>query len=425
MNKKIIVLCICLIASMLLIACETKNYSEESSNVETPTTNDIEEEVEKLIYCDTMTLLEKDNMFLITSTEGNKYVVDVNGTIQQNPENTLEFRYLKAYENDDESISVLDIFENDVSDDFITNSDNEEIVDVVTMKDMEIVIVREFEETATNSNIILKMLDKNGNELSRIESNDKRLKRVNDSINFAEEFREMSLRDIEYCGDTICGLLGRIALNVQTGEIVSTGVDFDNGYGVDYGRNNIEDIHGKKKFPIDKSGQTDESISDIISSSNQYRLSNGIFFNDEKKIFYDINLTPKIDLSKYDILVWEHDTEDYVFKDGYCRIQAKNPSGACFFGIIDTSGNWVMELEKSDYGWFSIEYIGNDLIFIPCSKEDFCYDIKKKTLENIERIKYRERYFLDGKMYCLLDSGEILCKDLKSNDENILSISEN
>ncbi|WP_302626759.1 hypothetical protein [uncultured Eubacterium sp.] len=420
MNKKIIVLCICLIASMLLIACETKNYSEESSNVETPTTNDIEE-VEKLIYCDTMTLLEKDNMFLITSTEGNKYVIDDNGIIQENPENTLEFRYLKAYENDDESISVLDIFDNDVSDDFITNSDNEEIVDVVTMKDMEVVIVREFEETATNSNIILKMLDKNGNELSRIESNDKRLKRVNDSINFAEEFREMSLRDIEYCGDTVCRL-GDISLNVKTGEIVSTGIYFDNGYGVDYWTNNIEDIHGKKKFPIDKSGQTDESVSDIISSSNKYRLSNGLFFNDEKKIFYDINLTPQIDLSKYDILVWEHDTEDYVLKDGYCSIQAKNPSGAWFSGIIDNNGKWVIELTKSESRWDLIGDIGNELILMSNSEGYFYFDTETKTIENIENIKCQNKYFLDGKMYCLLDSGEILCKDLKSNEDTIINI---
>lgn len=425
MNKKIKVLCICLIASMLLIACETKNYNEESSNVETPMTNDIEEDVEKLIYCDTMELLEKDNMFLITSTEGNKYVIDVNGTIQQNPESTLEFRYLKAYENDDESISVLDIFDNDVSDNFITNSDNEEIVSVVTMKDMEVVIVREFEETATNSNIILKMLDKNGNELSRIESNDKRLKRVNDSINFAEEFRKMSLRDIEYCGDTICGLLGRIALNVQTGEIVSTGVYFDNGYGVDYWTNNIEDIHGNKKFPVNKYGETKERVKKVISSSNGYRLSNGLFFNDEKKIFYDINLTPQIDLSKYDILVWEHDTEDYVFKDGYCSIQAKNPSGAWFSGIIANNGKWVIELTKSESRWDLKGDIGNGLILMSNSEGYFYFDTETKTIENIENIKCQNKYFLDGKMYCLLDSSEILCKDLKSNDENILSISEN
>ncbi len=422
MNKKIIVLSICLIISMLLIACKTKNYSEESSNVETTMADNIEENVEKLIYCDTMEFLEKDNMFLISTVEDDTYVIDGNGTIQENPESTLEFRYLKTYENDDESISVLDIFENDVSDDFITNSDNEEIVDVVTMKDMEVVVVRECEETATTSNIIIKMLDKNGKELSRIESNDKRLK---EEYHIDEAFRTMSASDIEYCGDTVCRL-GDISLNVKTGEIVSTGIYFDNGYGVDFGSCNIEDVHGKKKFSVNKYGETDESVSDVISCfpREQRRLSNGLFYSYNKKTFYDINLTPKIDLSKYDILISQHDKEDYVFKNGYCRIQAKNPSGAIFLGLIDTSGNWIMELAKYDEGWDFVEDLGNGLLLLSTGQGYSYYDKGTETIENIENIKCQAKYFLDGTMYCLLDSGEILCKDLKSNEGTIINIHE-
>lgn len=422
MNNKIKIISICLIISMIFIACESKNYTEESSKVETTMDDNIEGNVEKLIYCDTMKFLEKDNMFLVTTVDGEKYVIDGDGTIQQNPETALEFRYLEAQENDDESISVLDIFGNDVSDNFIRDSANEEIVDVVTMKDMEVVIVREFEETATTSNIILKMLDRDGNELSRIESTDKRLKEISD---VAENFRKMSLRDIEYCGDVICRL-GDIGLNVKTGEIVSAGIYFDNGYGVDYWENNIEDIHGKKKFPVvDKSsGQAKESVQNIISGRNKYRLGNGLFFNDEKKIFYDINLTPKIDLSDYDVAVWEHDTEDYVFKDGYCTIEVFNPSKARFLGIIDTNGNWVTELEKD--GWKFCRNLGNGLILIS-NKDGYAYlDTEIKSIEKIEDINCGNEnvYFFDGKIYCLLDSGEILCRDLKSNEDTIINIHE-
>ena len=117
------------------------------------------------------------------------------------------------------------------------------------------------------------------------------------------------------------------------------------------------------------------------------------------------NMTQKIMYSKTDIVIFK-----LVILAGY--------------GIIDINGDWVTELEKD--GWKFYKNLGNGLILIN-NKEGYSYlDTETKSIEKIEGINCGNEnvYFLDGKIYCLLDSGEILCRDLKSNEDTIINIHE-
>lgn len=76
------------------------------------------------------------------------------------------------------------------------------------------------------------------------------------------------------------------------------------------------------------------------------RNSEGLFLSKTSKKFKDMQLNEIIDLSNYDLISRNGNIgdEQYIFKDGYCGKEAQNENGIPFYGVIDTIGNWVVEL---------------------------------------------------------------------------------
>lgn len=83
--------------------------------------------------------------------------------------------------------------------------------------------------------------------------------------------------------------------------------------------------------------------SNVIANSPSCCLSEGLFFADDC-CFYNIHAEKVIDLSKYDIDVWENG--GLYFKNGKCTFIAENNLGTEFEITIDTSGRVLSETKK-------------------------------------------------------------------------------
>jgi len=92
-------------------------------------------------------------------------------------------------------------------------------------------------------------------------------------------------------------------------------------------------------FIVDKKGEVRDSG---IPYSQQSILSNGVFLSNG--LFYSINGVLVLDIREYDLInPWT-----VYFKDGYCDISFKNPSGSVYYATIDINGKFVREPSKDE-----------------------------------------------------------------------------
>ena len=99
----------------------------------------------------------------------------------------------------------------------------------------------------------------------------------------------------------------------------------------------------------------------------------------------------------------------YVFDEsGICKITVNNPSGKNYYGLINTKGEWVIELQEQQLSYFG--KIGNNLILLQANGGYEVYDINNKkyvgktmdlTTNNITHNFYKGKlmYAYNGEIY--------------------------
>ena len=430
MSRNNISIIVSFVLALSLMACSTKqdnriyeeSYEESTSDIAQQESDNCEMDVESnstnaentgQVYeavIEKIKYLKRDDLFLLSTSQGEKIVVDKQGIIldtdlTQNMEK-LHSIYLEMQMG---SEYIYDLYGNELHSRFIKNEKTEELLSLCSLEEQDIVWVRESNETPTESTIILKAFDEQGNELCRVDSNSRE--------DFsAADFK--AVRGINYSGDNTCRVsITRgtaepyFCINVLTGEILNSDCQFSEGYSITYSMqgyhgNNIQDTHGN--YLLSENGDA--------RLKHARRIGNGLFFNPGEKCFYNLNLEPVIDLSQYGLLMWRgEEDKTYIFKDGYCGVEVQNDAGKRFYGVIDTQGNWVMEL-TDEYG--DIDYdekLTDDLL-------RFGGYIYKIDTGEMKRIPMVEGCIVDGKSYYIDSNGQFACYDCETDREIVIPL---
>ena len=83
--------------------------------------------------------------------------------------------------------------------------------------------------------------------------------------------------------------------------------------------------------------------SNVVGNYPKCALSEGLFFADDE-CFYDVCAEKVVDLSRYDIDIWENG--GLYFENGTCMFIAENDLGTEFEIVIDTAGRVLSEIKK-------------------------------------------------------------------------------
>lgn len=130
-------------------------------------------------------------------------------------------------------------------------------------------------------------------------------------------------------------------------------------------------------------------------------------------------MNEKIDLSQYNIPFSDSDDDTYImFQDGYCGITVRNDNGTLFRGVIDTNGNWVIELSDT-LG----EYMGRaseNILIVGDTKGNTAYNMKTKEFEKWASYTQPQRmntgYNINGRIYWPPLSGNLYCYDCETQE---------
>lgn len=420
--KQLKLLALLLVIPGILSGCgsnpeKTESLTNEQNNTSLEENEDLAstEENEDLSYQGRISeyrFLEKDNLFQLTldSSDSNNYIyVDLNNEIIENP--SLSSDYLKT-ENitDDTRVvgqNICDLEGNDISSRFITDSDHEAIMGLKTIEDnQDIVIVKEIQETPTDSFCAIKFYDEEGNELCRTDSTV-----GNDYFSSAyTPFQALArLAYIDWVGDSVLQFSDAnksavFSINVETGEPLPPNAIFSDGYAI---------AEKDTTCIIDLHGNTITDLSDYNRFEVTFPISNDLFFNPKEKCFYNKELQPIIDLSQYASFSYTREERSdrasktifatpFVFKDGYCQLVVRNDEDTEFYGIIDSNGNEVYPFSEDSFTYKGV--IGDGML---CLDGNTVYDIQSQTLLYGPEDMYSATFY-DGKAY-YIDSSNCFC----------------
>lgn len=396
------------------------NINEEGSTQFT-TNEDVPSENNREIITDAFSDIEylsEDNIFILTTDYGNRYAVTTNGNAHYLSGVTLKSHYLKVFDD-----AILNAYGDDVTSKFISDTNTESLLGICEYEDDYSVWTLKDEETPTNSKLVLTGYDYDGNVLLSIDSDDYSF--------ISENSLPTYLGENIFCFGSSGGYPRYIVncINIDTKDHFSftmeTGDKFNNGYIIDQNNHDILNTKGEITY------EDDEKLKNDI-----HDVDEGMFINFQSGKFYNINdLSLAIDLSEYKFvgvssgfnnIDWEK-TKDgaFMFIDGYCGIRIQNDNKNFFFGVIDTSGNWVMEPEQVDsfYG-SSCSYYGklaDDLLDV----NGKVFSIKSKEFsENPVKPKYLTKSTnIDGVAYYIDDDGYFCSYDYSKNERNTIEVS--
>lgn len=356
---------------------------------------------------------ERDNLFSVFDNDGNQIFINLDGNILENTQ--LMSRYLQYDRNSENSKEsrVIDLYGNDVTNEFVKDSEHEKVIGICQMTKQDVVWVMEYNETPEHSQIIVKAFDEDGNKLCSVDSDNPYFNEFQ-----AENFKYIV--SVQYMGDSACQIeysrastQGLFSINVETGEILNPEGIFSDGYAVISGQG-IQDIHGEYLVKA-QDGGTD--LPEMLY--NTYRYSDGLFFSQDTQKFYDIKLNEKIDLSEYNMVFWEGDKDSYVFKDGYCGIEVENDAGTRFYGLIDTEGNWIIDLTDTlDHSWeqYNGKISENKLKL----GSDKVYNMITKEFEEYPWLSMNNSIRVNGKCYYINETDEICVYDIEQFSTQML-----
>lgn len=402
------------VISTLLVGCggnssppeETSMVQEDSTLIENDNETEETEEEEDLSYQGDVyncKFLKKDKIFQLTldSYDSRNYVyVDLNAVPQDSPALNSDYLTTENITDDDSRVTGLHIYDlenNNVDSRFINDFEHEEIMSLRTIEDEQsIIVVKEIQETPTDSYCAIKFYNENGDKLCQTDSNVQ-----NDYLHKGmtpfQSFERLTY--VDWVGDSVLQFSDPnkseiFSINVETGEILPPNTLFSNGYG-------IANNDGKKI--IDLHGNLVSDLSDFERFEMTFPFSENLFFNPREKCFYNKDLQKIIDLNQYDSFSFTRDelsdrasksiVQPFVFQDGYCQIDVYNSEGTRFYGVIDSEGNEVYPFSIEDNSYKGVLCDGMLLM-----KENQVYDISTNTmLQGPDDMKYQ--IFYNGKVY--------------------------
>ena len=420
-----------LLVTLIISSCGYSNKAENSGKALMPATHapvttasptkkpiSIEDKFTSVSY------LDRDDLFLLTTENGEKYVTDRYGNAKKLENATLKSLYLRTITNEISNPSkVYDIYDNDLTSQFIKDKNHETLLGVCKMEDKDVVWVKRREETPENSRVIFTAYNEAKEPIVQFDSNNPAI--YKESVDWVKGL--MNISRANYIGSNVC-MIGSICVNVDTQELFEADEEpfariregegeakFIDGYAVvnqHFGRN-IRDVHGN--YLYSKDGE------DILDNALPY--SCGLFFNKETQKFYDVNLNEKIDLSQYKTAVARSAVDEPMFIDGYCGIVVRNDAGTEFFGIIDTNGNWVMELtdtvSEQWNGYF--RKISDNTLQLLGGK---IYNIQTKTVSDDPRKDFNRNehdIIVDGTLY-YVNNGKFNSYDYDNKVGDVISV---
>ena len=416
------------VISVILSGCGSNPPKNESS-INEQTSSSLEEteklisseETESLSYQGRIfnyKFLEKDSLFQLTldSYDSNNYIyVNLNNEIIENPSLTSD--YLKAENFTDDShtvrLNIYDLEGNDVTFRFINDSNHEEIMGIETIGNgLDIIAVKEIQETPTDSFCAIKFFDEKGNELCQTDSTVE-----NDYLNSGyTPFSQLKdIKYIDWIGDSILQFSDRnkstvFSMNIETGELLPPNAIFSDGYAI---------ARKDNKCIIDTHGNVITDLSDSNRFESTFPISNDLFFAPLEKCFYNKYLQNCIDLTQYASFSYSRDElsdeasktttpNPFVFKDGYCQLVVYNDEGTIFYGIIDSDGNEIYPFTEKKFYYDGV--ISDGML---CLNGCDVYDIKSQSLI-YGPSDIQSPLFYDGKAYYINQSNCFCTYDYKT-----------
>lgn len=400
--KQLKLLTLSLVILGILSGCGSspeKTKTKESNNSEQEKNEEISYQG-RIYNC---RFLEKDKLFQLTldSNDSDNYIyVDVNNNIIENPSLTSDYLQTENITDDSRVVgaNICDLEGNDVSSRFINDSDHEEIMGIKTISDgTDIVVVKEIQETPSDSYCAIKIYDEKGNKICQTDSNVENNYLGSGYTPFKALER---LEHVEWVGDSVIQFLDPnkaavFSINVETGELLPPNAIFSEGYAI---------AKKDSKCVIDVHGNTITDLSDYSRFESTFPISNNLFFNPKEKCFYNKELEKCIDLSQYASFSYTRDelsdeasktapSTPFVFKDGYCQLDVYNDEDTEFYGIIDSAGNEIYPFSEESISYEGV--IGDGLL---CLNEYDVYDIQSQSLiQGPDDIK--SPIFYEGKAY--------------------------
>ncbi len=427
-----------LLVTLIISGCGYSNKAENSEKALMPATHapvttaaptkkpiSIEDNFTSVSY------LDRDDLFLLTTKTGEKYVTDANGNAQRLKDAKLKSLYLYTATDMEGRTAAMaspdilyDIYGNDLTNHFVKDEAHEKLLGVCKMEDKDVVWVRRREETPEASRVIFTAYNEAEEPIVQFDSNNPNINKK--SSNWLDKLLNAS--HARYIGSNVC-MIETLCINVDTQEIFEADGEpftkfrkgegeakFIDGYAVvnqNVGHN-IRDVHGN--YLYSKDGE------DILDDALPY--SCGLFFNKETQKFYDVNLNEKIDLSQYKAVTAVSDYDDKpMFIDGYCGIVVYNDAGTQFFGIIDTNGNWVMELTDTVSEWWNgySRKISDNTLQLSGGK---IYNIQTKTVSDDPRKDFNRNnndIIVDGTLY-YVNNGKFNSYDYDNKVGDVISV---
>ena len=391
---------------------ESNINSEKSGDMSAENIQTDSEPTEEVNYIfNDIRYLNRDNLFLLSS-DGEKYCVTTEGEATPLSETRLNSVYLN-YDSD----RMMDIYGNDITDLFIKDTQHEHFIGVYWDELQDYVWVYEKQESPMESIGIMKAFDEKGTELFRIDSQSRE-----EGVYFG---------NVRNCGEGMCLLyndnsMGGLLIDTNTWQIIlDTGEwgFFSDGYATI--RYDGEYERDGRKI-IDKQGNI------VVEGDNLGDVGNGLLFDEDSKSFVDLNFNKVLDFNMYNEVDVTGKTYDYrerrnfVFKDGYSEVTIRNEGGTEFYGIIDTAGNYVMDLTDAIgvyayYGKVAEHY----LLFSSTGEvhDSYVIDLNSKELRKLPMpVANSDCCFIVGKkIYFLSENGifkrydgEFSCYDLET-----------
>lgn len=438
--KKIIFCILALLMSVAMVSCEDSSESNneeatvdtdfenseknnELENMETPTVSTV---VDSSIYeseyiyetFEKMEYLDLDDKFLLRSESGNEYIVDKLGHATLLSNASLNSCYPDPEYVKNAGFYVYNIFGEDITD-IYTNSIYETVIDVEKLDDKYVIWVKKLEETPKSTLVTFTMMDEQGNSIFEFNNED--------CTNHIDKNTVSQLKEIDsvdYKNDNIFSfgvhdsIYYQFSVNIDTREMFDDIGIFSEGYAM---MGDVVDVHGNRLYTSDDCSDEEYDI-----FNNARIMGDGLFYSPNKEAFYDSKLNKVIDLSEYNVVAVSGSNDDIVFKDGYCGVEVENDSGTCFFGIVDKSGNWVLEPTNTASIYSSTSFTSyrgkiTDNLLLLGNK---IYNISSKEIMD-NPVSPGDGELVDGIIYYIDESGEFCKYDYTKSEFETISLYEN
>lgn len=290
---------------------------------------------------------------------------------------------------------------------------------IYNLNDEPLIAAFVFNDTATTSEGQVVFKTKDGKDKYVFSTEDDNMKSNGIDVSYLKN----TDTSLSYVGDGMVYLhnwyKNSYFLNLETKEIFKDTFnahgDYINGY-LSFNGNGgcgIVDTHGNN-----------------IMKSDMPRLqciySQGLYYNCTDNKFYNIEGECVIDLSQYDVknpYKWsgtnDYRIKRYVFdENGICSITVNNPSGKEYNGLINTKGEWLIELQTDSISYFTS--IGNNRLILNTKTGYMAYDITTKEYigKSIDIITNDMLYGYHDGTVVYVTNGEIYSYNFKTEKED-------